>query len=83
VDLDVVRVPNHCSATTSKEGGDEDERTLMSPKGVVNRRDDQIKLFLPQTLELTVLHRSDRSGTGLHRCSTEHLQKQLQAPLDF
>jgi hypothetical protein len=36
------------------------ERTLMSPRGGVNRRDDQIKLYLPQTLELTVLHRSDR-----------------------
>jgi hypothetical protein len=36
------------------------ERTLMSPKGGVNRRDNQIKLFLPRILELTVLHRSDR-----------------------
>jgi hypothetical protein len=36
------------------------ERTLMSPRGGVNRRDDQIKPFSPQTLELTVLHRSDR-----------------------
>jgi hypothetical protein len=35
------------------------ETTLMSPRGGVNRCDDQIKPF-SQTLELTVLHWSDR-----------------------
>jgi hypothetical protein len=35
------------------------ERTLMPPRGGVNRRDDQIKLF-PRKLELHGLRRLDR-----------------------
>jgi hypothetical protein len=50
------------------------ERTLMSPRGGVNRRDDQFKLFLPKHLSWQCSTGqtggddwSDRSSTGLHR----------------
>jgi hypothetical protein len=79
------------------------ETTLMSPRGGVNRRDDQIKLFpqstwadsappvrpvvvTGQTGQALVLT-DDTGQTGAphrsDRCSTENLQKQLQAPLGF